>query len=259
MAAPLPGLVDLNTHGPWRAYIFQNVYTESDSSTIEGLKRREPAAMAKLYDRYGALVYSVIFRVVGNSGEAEEIVQDVFLRVWMRAHLIEDSCCTLRPWILTIARNRAIDHVRGARPGARYFEHTTYERFPAPVCFDPFISLSTEAARLREALALLSATQRTVIEYAYFEGLSQSQIAARMEKPLGTVKTWVRSAMGALRKSITVSGPQTSTSFVADQSSDQLLSKYPHRTRGEVDSPQCPPAHCPPSADTPRPSTPLSA
>ena len=173
---------------------------ESDSPIIAGLKRREPRAMANLYDRYGTLVYSVVFRMVGNSGEAEELVQDVFLRVWMRAHLIEDSCCTMRPWLLTIARNRAIDHLRGGRPGTRHFEHTTYERFPAPVCFDPLIWFSTEAERLREALAQLSVQQRTVIEYAYFEELSQSEIAARMGKPLGTVKTWVRAAIGALRQ-----------------------------------------------------------
>ncbi len=177
------------------------LHTQSDSLTIGGLKRRDPGALANLYDRYGGIVYSVIFRVLGNVGEAEEVVQEVFLRVWMRAHLIDDSCGTLRPWILVIARNRAIDHLRSARMN-RSFEHTSYEHFPAPICFDPLLSFSVEAERLREALAKLSSEQRRVIESAYFEGLSQTEISERMKIPLGTVKTRARRALGALRKTL---------------------------------------------------------
>lgn len=82
---------------------------EMDSRTIEGLKRRDPCAMKDLYDRYGRLVYSVVYRIIGNGGETEEIVQETFLRVWTRAHLIDDSRATLGPWVLAIARNLAID------------------------------------------------------------------------------------------------------------------------------------------------------
>ena len=93
----------------------------------------------------------------------------------MRAHLIDDSCGTLR----SARMNRS-------------FKHTSYEHFPAPICFDPVLSFSVEAERLREALAKLSSEQRGVIESAYFEGLSQTEISERMKIPLGTVKTWAR-------------------------------------------------------------------
>jgi RNA polymerase sigma-70 factor (ECF subfamily) len=72
---------------------------ENDIQTIAGLKRQDPGAMVDLYDRYGRIVYSVVYRIVRNSGEAEEIVQEIFLRVWTCAHLVEDSCRTLGPWL----------------------------------------------------------------------------------------------------------------------------------------------------------------
>jgi len=82
--------------------------------------------MVDLYDRYGRIVYSVVYRIVRNSGEAEEIVQDIFLRVWTRAHLVEDSCSTLGPWLLTITRNLALDHLRNAGRRDRRFVSTAY-------------------------------------------------------------------------------------------------------------------------------------
>jgi RNA polymerase sigma-70 factor, ECF subfamily len=175
---------------------------ESDSRTIEGLKRRDPGAMTALYDRYGRIVYSVVYRIVGNGGEAEEIVQESFFRVWKRAHLIDDSCDTLRPWLLIIARNLSIDHLRSANGRNRCFERWGYNFLPVPVPMDHF---SDHAEQLRRAFVDLPLEQRTVLEFAYFEGLSQTEIADRMQKPLGTVKTWVRTGLENLRKSFAVS------------------------------------------------------
>lgn len=174
----------------------------ADSRIVEGLFRRDPAALTDLYDAYSRVVYSIVYRVLQNRGEAEEVVQDVFLRVWNRSHLLDNSRGAIRPWLLTIARNLAIDHLRVNRLRGYRLEHTTYEDFPGPAAFDLDFSHSERSECLRQAFAGLRPEQRTVIELAYFEGLSQLEISARLEKPLGTVKTWVRTALSVLRESL---------------------------------------------------------
>ena len=158
--------------------------------------------MADLYDRYARILYSVVYRIVGNGGEAEEIVQEIFLRVWTRAHLIDDSRTKLRPWLLTIAHNLAIDHLRKAGGRVGNLERIPDEFIPAAASFVPTRYRSDHAERLRRAIADLPHEQQTVIAFAYVEGMSHSEISERMGKPLGTVKTWSRTALGSLRKSI---------------------------------------------------------
>lgn len=175
---------------------------ESDSRTIQGLKRRDPAAMTALYERYGHIAYSVVYRIVGNGGEAEEIVQETFLRIWRRAHLIDNSHDSLRPWLLAIARNLAIDHIRSVHDRNKSLDRRGYEWAPVLVSSNYF---SDHTEQLRRAFDDLSLEQRTVIEFAYFEGLTQTEIADRMKKPLGTVKSWVRVALTNLRQSFAAS------------------------------------------------------
>jgi RNA polymerase sigma factor (sigma-70 family) len=174
---------------------------ELESRIIDGLKCRDPGAMHDLYLCHGRLVYSAVLRIVGNGGEAEEIAQETFLRVWTRAYLIDNSAGTLRPWLLTIARNLSIDYLRAARD--RHFEYTNYESFPSPTVCHPQGFSSDRAGVLRDALAGLPPEQRAVIEFTYFEGMSKTEIAARMRKPVGTVKTWSRAALINLRKRFT--------------------------------------------------------
>jgi len=157
--------------------------------------------MADLYDRYGRAAYSLILRIVRNTGVAEDLVQETFLRVWNRIHAFHSERGALGVWILTVARNRAIDYVRSVDGrislGASEFEEQ--EGSGASADFEQDI-LSTDRARLlRDALAKLNTNQREVIEMAYYEGLSQSEMAERMKQPLGTVKTWVRGALKILR------------------------------------------------------------
>jgi len=165
--------------------------------------------MTELYDRYGRIVHSVVYRIVGNAGEAEEIVQEIFLRVWMRAHLIDDSRSALRPWLLTLTRNLAIDYRRKAGFRVGDAEPTSGELISAPVCFAPARATSDHGERLRRAIADLPPEQRTVIAFAYVEGMSQAEISERMGKPLGTVKTWARTALGNLRKELRVEWRRT--------------------------------------------------
>jgi RNA polymerase sigma-70 factor (ECF subfamily) len=169
------------------------------------LRARDAGAMRELYDRYGRLVYSLIMRIVRNSGVAEDLVQETFLRVWNHMQAFDQERGALGPWVLTVARNRAIDYLRSTdgRMSASTLELDRLEQ-PAQFCDFEDRALSLDRARrLKEAFEKLTPHQKTVVELAYYEGLSQTEMAERMQQPLGTVKTWVRSALKVLREQLT--------------------------------------------------------
>ncbi len=177
---------------------------KDDGDLARRLKARDPRAMSDLYDRYGRVAYSLIYRVVRDTGAAEDLVQETFLRVWNRMQSFDEQRGSLGPWVLAVARNRAIDYLRSAdgRMSAGALELDRLER---PAAFSGFDdgTLSLDRARVvKGALDKLTPTQKQVIELAYYEGLSQSEMAERMQQPLGTVKTWVRGALKALRDEI---------------------------------------------------------
>jgi RNA polymerase sigma-70 factor (ECF subfamily) len=157
--------------------------------------------MGLLYDRFGRLVYSVIVSVVRNPAIAEDLVQETFLRAWSRSHAFEAERGALGPWLLTIARNRAIDYIRSvdSRMGRGSVEFDPREHPSLYVDMERDVFNSDHARLIRNAMTKLSDNQKKVIELAYYEGLSQSEMAERMGQPLGTVKTWVRTALKALR------------------------------------------------------------
>lgn len=184
------------------------VLAEGDAGLVERLQRRDPQAMAELYDRYGRLAYSLILRIVRDSGTAEDLVQETFLRVWNRAQGIDAQKGALGAWLLAVARNRAIDYLRSA--GGRMRNALALEETEHPSLYmdlEREVLNSDRARRLRRALEKLDAHQRSVIELAYFEGLSQSEMAERMGQPLGTVKTWVRTALKHLRDELSAAVP----------------------------------------------------
>jgi RNA polymerase sigma-70 factor (ECF subfamily) len=181
------------------------IYVEgNDGDLAARLKRREPAAMGELYDRYGKLAYSLIYRIVRDVGVAEDLVQETFLRVWNRAQGFDAERGALGPWLLAVARNRAIDYVRsaGGKMAKGTLELEYAERPALFINFEADVLSQDQARRVRAALEKLNENQRHVIELAYFEGLSQSEMAERMGQPLGTVKTWVRTALKNLREDL---------------------------------------------------------
>jgi RNA polymerase sigma-70 factor (ECF subfamily) len=181
------------------------IYVEGDDRDLaERLKRREPAAMGELYDRYGKLAYSLIYRIVRDTGVAEDLVQETFLRVWNRAQGFDAERGALGPWLLAVARNRAIDYVRssGGKMTRGALELEAAEHPTVFVNFEADVLSQDRARRVRGAMDRLNENQRHVIELAYFEGLSQTEMAERMGQPLGTVKTWVRSALKNLREEL---------------------------------------------------------
>ena len=174
---------------------------EHDEELVRRLQRREPDAMRELYDRFGRIAFSVIVAIVRDSSVAEDLVQETFLRVWNRAQGFEAGRGALGPWLLAIARNRAIDHVRSAssRMDRNSFEFDAREHPSLFVDMEREVFNTDHARVIRGAIAKLNPNQQKVIELAYYEGLSQTEMAERMGEPLGTVKTWVRTALQHLR------------------------------------------------------------
>ncbi len=164
--------------------------------------------MAELYDKYGGLLYSVIMRSVANQATAEDLVQETLLRIWNRIHTFDTERGRLEGWIVTVARNRAIDYLRSLRsqPGE---SATTLEDLEHSGLF---VTRETEADRLTRrkavgaALDRLNEDQREVLELTHFQGCTQTEIAERLHKPLGTVKSLVRSALKVLRTSAVETG-----------------------------------------------------
>lgn len=177
---------------------------KDDGDLARRLKARDAGAMRELYDRYGRLVYSLILRMVRNSGVAEDLVQETFLRVWNRMQAFDQERGALGPWVLAVARNRAIDYLRSAdgkmSAGALDLDHLEH---PSRFCDFEDRALSLDRARrIKDAFEKLTPHQKTVVELAYYEGLSQTEMAERMQQPLGTIKTWVRSALKVLREQL---------------------------------------------------------
>jgi RNA polymerase sigma-70 factor (ECF subfamily) len=179
------------------------VLSTEDGDVMVRLQRREPQALAELYDRYGGMIYRLVFRIVRDPGIAEDLVQETFLRAWNRAGAFDAERGAAGPWLLAIARNRALDYLRAqSRRGPNAMELNETEH---PARFVDLIAetLNFDAARqIKRAMEQLSADQRAAIELAYFQGMSQSEIAEQMGQPLGTVKTWMRRAMLRMRETM---------------------------------------------------------
>jgi len=152
--------------------------------------------MAQLYDRYSPIVYSVALRVLGDTGAAEDVLQDVFIQLWKNPGLFDSSRGNLGAWLSVIARNRAIDALRKRRPESEIAD--------VIVSVQPDLAGDAERSRamekVRGALGAMPSAQRSALELAYFEGLTHTEIAAKTGEPLGTVKTRIRSGLLQLRK-----------------------------------------------------------
>jgi RNA polymerase sigma-70 factor (ECF subfamily) len=165
------------------------------ASDSEGLLRRlgegDAAALGEFYDLHAGLVNGLALRILKNAAEAEDVVQEVFVQVWRQAERYDPSRGSVEAWLCTIARTRALDRLR--RHSARREE--AGERLPGAVS----APRTEEALAVRKALDTLSPDQRRALELAYYEGLTQTEIAEQLGQPLGTIKTRIRTAMLRLR------------------------------------------------------------
>jgi RNA polymerase sigma-70 factor (ECF subfamily) len=184
------------------------VLGEGDAEIVKRLQGRDPQALAEIYDRYGRIAYSLILRIVRDGAIAEDLVQETFLRVWNRAQGFDAERGAFGAWLLSVARNRAIDYLRSA--SGRERNAIEWEELDHPSLYtymERDILASDNARVIRAALLKLAPQQREVIELAYFEGLTQTEMAERMGQPLGTVKAWVRTALKNLRDELGVAVP----------------------------------------------------
>jgi RNA polymerase sigma-70 factor (ECF subfamily) len=175
-----------------------------DAAWVARASQGDETALATLYDLHSRAVYSLAVRIVGDEADAEDVLLDVFDQAWRQAGRYDARRGTVAAWLLNLARSRAIDRLRArrARPDAgAATDDVALALLPAHVA-DPADALAAtrDAEKVRRALSELPVLQRLAIELAYFEGLTQSEIADRLEQPLGTVKTRIRNGLLKLRE-----------------------------------------------------------
>lgn len=169
---------------------------------MAAIARGDQEAFTAFYDQTHRLVFGLALRILGNRETAEEVTTDIYMQVWRQAAQFEAMRGTVLSWLMTIARTRSIDRLRSASYVRQETETLeTVVHYVASGDSPERMSLYAERRQLvRGALAQLTPEQRTLIEAAYFEGLSQSELAERFALPLGTVKTRVRAGMTLLKK-----------------------------------------------------------
>ncbi len=174
-----------------------------DAELMARVRQRDPNALRALYDRHSSMVYGLGLRILRDATEAEDLTQDVFLHLWRRAELYDGERGVFLGWLVSLVRNRAIDRIRARRTHAKKADAYEAERQGdvAPRQQDP--NETAYVAELRHAVAralgVLPEPQRSALELAYFGGLSHSEIAEKLEAPLGTVKARIRQGMIRLR------------------------------------------------------------
>lgn len=176
-----------------------------DSFLVGRISVGDQGAFARFFDRHSAAVLGLVLRILGTRGEAEEVLQEVFLQIWRQSERYEAGRSTPRGWLLMVARSRALDRLRRRDARGRHEQEAAADAgFPRTVA--PLGTEQLEEAERRRqvhsALNLLSPEQRRCIELAFFEGLTHTQIADRLAAPLGTVKSRILLGMNKLRQAL---------------------------------------------------------
>ena len=172
------------------------IRTVDDAALLTRMGQRDENAMEDLFRRYSGAVYSVALRVLHDTGQAEDVLQEVFLQLWRNPAAFVQQRGSLGGWLVVVARNRAIDLLRRRKPSDSVED----------VVLASSVNVAEEAERnttmekVRKVIADLPVEQQKTLELAYFEGLSHTEIASRTGDPLGTVKTRIRQALISLRK-----------------------------------------------------------
>jgi RNA polymerase sigma-70 factor, ECF subfamily len=175
----------------------------ADAELMDRLGLRDQRALVELYRRYARKVYPLVLRIVCDETLAEEVLQDVFVRLWTRPERYRPDAGPLIAWLLTVARNLALDARRRETRWRRDldFDDQLYDGVASDAESEPL------AAEVRAAVTLLPENQRQAIELAYFSGMTHAEMATHLEEPLGTVKSRLRLALHKLRDALRRDAP----------------------------------------------------
>lgn len=187
-----------------------------DASLIRAIADGREEALLVLYDRYSRLAFGLAYRILGDAPVAEEVVQDTFLSIWTNASRFIAQRGSVRSWLLTIVRNRALDELRRRRARPLPFSLETAMSGDT-VHLDEALIARIDAAQVRAALSSLPEEQRLVIELAYFDGLTHHEIAERLRIPLGTVKSRLRLGLHKLADLLGIAQPERMTQHGDDR------------------------------------------
>jgi RNA polymerase sigma-70 factor (ECF subfamily) len=182
--------------GPERA-------SPDDGELLTRITARDDAALGALYDRYGGVAFALAYRLLRDRGHAEDIVQEAFLSVWRRSSTFDTSKGSVRGWLMSVVRNAAIDRRRGRfkhQAGEVDLDDFTWKLADNDVWVD--VERSLDQQQVRAALTQLPVEQRETLELAYFEGLTQVEIAERTGNPLGTIKSRARLGLRRLEREL---------------------------------------------------------
>ena len=185
----------------------QELASASDEELMRRVAAADAGALDLLYERNRAMAYALAVRITGDAALAEDVLQEAFLGIWRNASRYAAARASARTWVLSIVHHRAVDAVRRRRPVSELPD----QEAPPPASLVVPDTWEAVAGRLDRAaivtaLAALPDVQREAIELAYFGGLTQQEIAARTDAPLGTVKSRVRLGLLALRRTLTGTG-----------------------------------------------------
>ncbi len=172
--------------------------TPDDFALLSRVRSGDQGAMAALFDRYSGVLYSVALRVLKDPGQAEDIMQDIFIQVWRKPDAFASGRGSLGGWLAVVTRNRAIDLLRKRRPSDSVEDVVLISKTNTALEAERNVLME----KVRVVMAELPPDQKTSVELAYFDGMSHTEIAEKTGEPLGTVKTRIRLAMITLRKAL---------------------------------------------------------
>src|SRR5437763_4796712 len=175
------------------------------SSLLPAVAHGDMAAFERLYDRHSSTLYALLLRILSNPEDAQEVLQETFVKAWTNARMFDSTRGSEIAWLISIARSRGIDRlrsrkIRGDRENDAGREISIHSSFVESTTGADKAVQSQESSAVRSALSELPEAQRVALELAYFEGLSQSEIAAKLGEPLGTIKTRMQLGMKKLRE-----------------------------------------------------------
>jgi RNA polymerase sigma-70 factor (ECF subfamily) len=172
----------------------------TDPELITGILKRDRRSFDLFYDRYAQIIFNLCVRILKDEGEAQDVLQEIFLQIWRDAERFDPARASVKTWLFTIARSRSLDRYRSRKVAINRVEDQPDDQLQQIAAKEDFQAASVTQQYVLKALARLSNEQRLVLELSYYEGLTQEEIADRLQEPLGTIKSRMRASLMKLRQ-----------------------------------------------------------